>query len=66
MGWLKEKKKDPQLMETIKMRANKSSSNVHDAKSNSPHGHVHNVTVSTEDAAKLRKDVELRLKKTLK
>lgn len=57
----KEQKNSPDGMETITMWAEKSSSNVADAlsdKGKSPTIDARNVIISTEDAAKIRKDAE--------
>ena len=55
----KEQKDSPNDMETITMWAEKSSSNVADARtSTSPTIDARNVIISTEDAAKIRKDAE--------
>ena len=55
----KEQKNSPNDMETITMWAEMSSSNVADARtSSSPAIDARNVIISTEDAAKIRKDAE--------
>lgn len=55
----KEQKNSPNDMETITMWAEMSSSNVADARTNSsPAIDARNVIISTEDAAKIRKDAE--------
>ena len=61
----KEQKNSPDGMETITMWAEKSSSNGADALSNkgkSPAIDARNVIISTEDAAKIRKDAEIAIK----
>ena len=61
----KEQKNSPDGMETITMWAEKSSSNGADALSNkgkSPTIDARNVIISTEDAAKIRKDAETAIK----
>ena len=54
----KEYKNSPNDMETITMWAELSSSEATNARRNAPDTHVQNAILSTEDAAKIRKDAE--------
>lgn len=63
----KEQKNSPDDMETITMWAEMSSSDVADARNNtSPAIDVRNVIISTEDAAKIRRDAEIAIAKDQK
>lgn len=58
----KEYKNSPDDMETITMWAEMSSSAATNARRNAPDTHVQNAILSTEDAAKIRKDAETAIK----
>ena len=62
----KEYKNSPDDMETITMWAEKSSSEATNARRNAPDTHVQNAILSTEDAAKIRKDAETAIENDVK
>ena len=62
----KEYKNSPDDMETITMWAEMSSSEATNARRNAPDTHVRNAILSTEDAAKIRKDAETAIQNDMK